>query len=187
MNHGCEDFHTNSRHNGGMDLLDRLLGHDAWTTGMLLSCSRRLSDAQLDQPFDMSRFTVRTTLDHIIENMELWTALMKGQPVVQRPAPASQWRTLDALEARLSSVAPQLASFARSVQQGGRLDDTWTDMLDSPPTHKSFGGTIAHVLWHSGHHRSQLILMLRALGVQGVIEGDVLSWEARHAAVVAGR
>jgi uncharacterized damage-inducible protein DinB len=185
MNDECEHFYMDTLHNGGMDLLDRLLGHDAWTTGMLLSQSRRLSDMQLDQHFDISRFTVRTTLDHIIENMELWTDLMKGQPLVQRPAPSSQWRTLDALEARLNSVAPQLASFARSIQQGGRLDDTWTDTLDSPPTRKSFGGTIAHVLWHSAHHRSQLILMLRALGVQGVIEGDMLSWEARHAAVLA--
>ena len=44
-----------------MDLLDRLLGHDRWTTARLLNLSRGLTDVQLDQPFDVGHQSLRTT------------------------------------------------------------------------------------------------------------------------------
>jgi len=54
-----------------MDLLDRLLGHDAWTTRQLLLCCRGLTDAELDREFDIGHRTVRATLLHIIRNDEV--------------------------------------------------------------------------------------------------------------------
>ena len=44
-----------------MDLLDRLLKHDRWATDQLLEVSRGLSDAQLDQAFDIGHRTLRET------------------------------------------------------------------------------------------------------------------------------
>jgi uncharacterized damage-inducible protein DinB len=40
-----------------------------------------------------------------------------------------------------------------------------------------YGGGIAYVITHSMHHRAQLLYMLRRLGIEGLPEGDVLSWE----------
>src|SRR5688572_16657515 len=59
---------TASRCTGGyrMDLLDRLLGHDHWTTARLLELSRDLTDAHLDQPIDIGHQTLRETFDHMI-------------------------------------------------------------------------------------------------------------------------
>ena len=51
-----------------MDLLDRLLGHDAWTTRQLLLRCRDLTDEQLDREFDIGHRTVRATLLHVIRN-----------------------------------------------------------------------------------------------------------------------
>ncbi len=51
-----------------MDLLDRLLGHDSWTTRQLLDLAGTLSDNQLDQEFDIGHRTVRRTFAHIIWN-----------------------------------------------------------------------------------------------------------------------
>ncbi|ADV66297.1 DinB family protein [Deinococcus maricopensis] len=161
-----------------MDLLDRLLGHDTWTTARLLAQSHTLTDAQLDQPFEIGWGTVRRTFAHVIDNMETWVDLMRGGPLRVLPEPAAQWETLEALEARLRVVAPELAALARAVQADGRWDEQWTDFLDDPPVRKTFGGGIAHVLTHSMHHRAQLIHMLRRLGVRDVVEGDALSWEA---------
>jgi uncharacterized damage-inducible protein DinB len=59
-----------------VDLLDRLLAHDAWTTRQLLDHCRALADDQLDRPFDIGHRTVRATFQHIIFNMEAWSALM---------------------------------------------------------------------------------------------------------------
>lgn len=159
-----------------MDLLDRLLGHDAWTTGRLLEQSRGLSDQQLDQDFDLGHRTVRRTLEHIIGNMEDWTALMTAAPIPEHPGPA----TLDELRVRLDSVSRDLARLAHEIQADGRWDDLWTDTLDSPPRQKTYGGAIAHVLTHSMHHRAQLIHMLKRLEVPDVIEGDVLGWEGQR-------
>ncbi len=54
-----------------MDLLDRLLGHDAWTTRQLLLRCRNLTDEQLDREFDIGHRTVRATLLHVIRNVEV--------------------------------------------------------------------------------------------------------------------
>ena len=64
-----------------MDLLDRLIGHDAWTTRLLLRRCQELSDEQVDRRFDIGHRTVRQTLHHIIFNVEVWASLMAGQQV----------------------------------------------------------------------------------------------------------
>ena len=46
------------------------------------------------------------------------------------------------------------------------------------PVQKSYAGTILHVITHDHMHRAEIRHMLQRLGVQGLIEGDVLSWEA---------
>ena len=61
-----------------MDLLDRLLGHDAWTTRHLLLLCRDLTDEQLDREFDIAHRTVRATFAHIINNVEAWSDCMAG-------------------------------------------------------------------------------------------------------------
>jgi uncharacterized damage-inducible protein DinB len=81
--------------------------------------------------------------------------------------------------ARLDRAAADFATLARSIAKRGAWDDRWLDHLDDPPAEKSFGGAIAHVITHGMHHRAQVLYMLRRLGVEGLPEGDVLSWEHR--------
>jgi hypothetical protein len=49
-----------------MDLLDRLLGHDLWSTRQLLTQARGLSAAQLDQEFGIDSRTLRGCFLHIV-------------------------------------------------------------------------------------------------------------------------
>jgi len=88
-----------------MDLLDRLLEHDAWTTRQLLLCCRGLSDKQLDHEFDIGRRTVRATLVHIIRNVEVWSDLMSGQPVRADQGVRPQDRPVAVLITRLDRAA----------------------------------------------------------------------------------
>jgi uncharacterized damage-inducible protein DinB len=163
-----------------MDILDRLLGHDAWTTRELLLRCRNLSDAELDRDFDIGHRTVRATLLHMIRNMEVWTDLIAGEPVRANEGTPPSGRTVEGLLRRLDTVAPELARTATRIARGGRLDELWVDHLDNPPAKKSYGGAIAHILTHSMHHRAQLLYLLRLLGVRDLIEGDVLSWEVQN-------
>ena len=162
-----------------MDLLDRLLEHDAWTTGQLLDRCRALSDDQLDRPFDIGHRTVRATLQHIIFNMEAWSALMAGATTLP-PRPPREGESLSTLADRLTRAAAVLAHVAHAVRAREGWDDRWLDVLDSPPTEKTYGGAIAHVITHSMHHRAQLLYMLRQLGLTALPEGDVLSWEQQR-------
>src|SRR4051812_9763566 len=101
-----------------MDLLDRLVGHDRWATACLLDLSRSLTDAQLDQPFDIGHRTVRATFEHMIVNIEFWTALMAERPVdAQRDD-----RSLAALAGRHERADATFSALARRVRDEQRLD-----------------------------------------------------------------
>jgi uncharacterized damage-inducible protein DinB len=160
-----------------VDLLDRLLEHDAWTTGQLIDCCRSLSDQQLDHHFDIGHQSIRATLHHIIFNMEAWSAAMAGADPATVDSSADD--SLESLAARLTRAAADLARVATSVRARDGWDELWVDLLDDPPAEKSYGGAIAHVITHSMHHRAQLLYMLKRLGLTGLPEGDVLTWEQR--------
>ncbi len=157
-----------------MDLLDRLLGHDFWTTRQLLDLAETLGDRQLDQDFDIGHRTVRKTFAHIIWNIECWTDLMRGLAV--RPRPAAN-QSIKALKERHEAASAEFCQLAREVVRQNRLDDVFLDPFDEPPQEKSFGGTIVHLATHAMHHRAQLLFLLRRLGVEGLPEGDTLTWE----------
>jgi len=156
-----------------MDLLDRLLGHDAWTTRQLLLLCRGMSDAHLDTEFDINKHTVRATFLHIIWNMEAWSDEIAGRAI--RPKPDG--RSVDAMLARLERAAHDLEAVARPIAARNGWDERWRDNPDDPNSEKTYGGAVLHVITHSMHHRAQLISMLKKLGVKDVPEGDVLSWE----------
>lgn len=164
-----------------MDLLDRLLGHDAATTRRMLACAARLPGEALDRDFDLGLRTVRATFQHVIRNMEVWTDLMTGASIRPDAGREPAGRTVEALTARLDRAADDLARLARDVAARNAWDETWVDHLDRPPRRKSYGGAIAHVVTHSMHHRAQLSHMLRRLGAPDVPEGDVLGWEQADA------
>lgn len=164
-----------------MDLLDRLLEHDAWTTRLLLILCRSLTEEQLDQDFDIGHRTVRATLLHVIRNVEVWADLMAGLPVRANQGEQPQGRSVQGMIARLDRATADLAAVARIVARRGGWDERWVDHLDDPPTEKTYGGGIAHVITHGMHHRAQLLYMLRRLGVRELPEGDVLSWEQQAA------
>ena len=159
-----------------MDLLDRLLAHDAWTTRQLLDRCRDLPDDQLDRSFDIGQRTLRATFQHIIVNMEAWSALMAGATTLP-PRPPREGEFISSLADRLTHAAAGLAHVAHAVRARNGWDDRWLDVLDDPPKEKTYGGAIAHVITHSMHHRAQVLFMLRQLGLTDLPEGDVLSWE----------
>ena len=165
-----------------MDLLDRFLGHDAWTTRQVLLLCQGLTAEQLDRDFDIGHRTLRATWVHLIGNIQVWTDLMVERPV-PRTSEAPAWAASPAtLLASWEAAMADFTQLARDLAAAGRLDDTYTDTLDNPPRRKTFGGTIAHLLTHDMHHRGEILYILQRLGVPDLPEGDVLTWEAttRH-------
>lgn len=158
-----------------MDLLDRLLGHDRWTTTQLLERCRELRVEQWTQSFDLGHQTLEATFQHMIGNVRVWTDLMAQRSV--RPSTDGMLTTADGLFAAWQTAYEDFATLARQIGDQGRWDATYVDVLDEPPQPKTFGGTIAHVITHNMQHRAEVIHVLTRLGLANVLEGDVLSWE----------
>ncbi len=160
-----------------MDLLDRLLEHDRWTTRQVLAICATLAPAQLQQPTAIGHGTLDETLRHMIRNVQVWTDLMCTRPV--RPRDPVELADIVDLAAIFETSYTDFADSARQMRDGNRLDDVYLDVLDEPPTPKTIGGTIAHVITHNMHHRSEILNMLGQVGVPNLPEGDVLGWEAQ--------
>ena len=160
-----------------MDLLDRLLGHDEWTTGELLRRCAGLTESQMRQQFDVGVGSLHKTLVHMIADVRIWTDLMS---IGSTDGATSTWNTLDLAsltDAHVTTYAA-FAEVARRVQAENRINDIWADSSDDPPAAKTFGGVILHVITHNMHHRAQMLNMLSRLGLKDLPEGDLLSWEA---------
>lgn len=161
-----------------MDILDRLLGHDVWTTRQLLLQCRSLTDAELDKPFDIDNRTLRQCFVHIVQNIEGWNDLLYERTPRTSTELHLLPQTIDGLLDRLADAGQEFANLAHKIERENRWDDVFVDVLDNPPRQKTFGGTIAHVITHSMHHRAQAMYIMEQLGLRQHIEGDVLSWEA---------
>ncbi len=162
-----------------MDLLDRMLASDRWTTARVLDLTSNLSDSQLDQPFDVGHRTMRATLEHMIFSLEVWTAAMADQPLTAHDDPT----TLTALAARHEIAAGAFAILARRLSDDQRLDEAFLDPWTDEPTRRTFGTTIVHVLLHNAQHRNEALHILQRLGVPNLPDGDPKEWEEAATAV----
>ena len=157
-----------------MTILDRLLGHDAWTTRQLLLRCRELSEEQTSRPFDIGCGNVRETFNHLILCMEKHTATIAGHPHAQL---VSEDASTEGMLARLTVAAKNFADCAIEIERTGKADEM---CINAEQTWRgSRGGLTAHLITHSMHHRAQILYMMDRLGLQDVIEGDVPGWEAQ--------
>ena len=163
-----------------MTILDRLLGHDAWTTRQLLLRCRELSDEQRSRPFDIGRRSLLGTFEHLIACMESHTDLLLGRRTQEHYLATKALRddeSVDGMLTRLTIVAKDFAEVAARVEREGRADEMVTNAGNG--NKRSLGGVIAHLITHSMHHRAQILYIMEQLGVPNVIEGDALGWESQ--------
>ena len=160
-----------------MSLLDLLLDHDHWATRRLLDVSGGLTDAQLDQEFDIGHRTLRATFGHMIFNVPFWAAFLGGgQPADGGYSADAQPddRSPAALTDHHERSYAAFAAAARRLRDEQRLGDTF---LDHYAVRKSFGGTILMVVEHNAEHRTEALHMLVRLGAPDVPEVDLGVWE----------
>jgi uncharacterized damage-inducible protein DinB len=159
-----------------MDLLDLLLDHDHWATARLLEASGGLTDAQLDQPFDIGHRTLRETFGHMIFNIPFWTAFLAGQPADGGYSADSQPddRSLAALIDHHERSYAAFATVSRGLRDEQRLDETFADHY---AVRKSFGGTILMIVEHNAEHRTEVLHILGRLGVPDLPEVDLGVWD----------
>jgi hypothetical protein len=117
-----------------MELIERLLGHGRWFTGMFLEAALPLSDEQLDREFDIGHRTYRKTEVHLVNVIEGETARLRGVPAAERlPENASIPDTLDAHKIAYDKFEEPLG---RLLPPGtnSRTPPTSTTMASRSPT-----------------------------------------------------
>jgi uncharacterized damage-inducible protein DinB len=154
-----------------MDLLDRLLEHDRWGTSQILKVCATLTDAQLDQEFDIGHRTLRVTIDHLISTIEGWTALM-----VRIPPPEHPDNLTIAMQAdRHDRAYAAFADLARRVMDEDRMEDMFADFYGVQQT---FGAAIVQVILHNEGHRNEAVHILTRLGLPAeTLEFDHALWD----------
>ena len=154
-----------------MTILERLLAHDAWTTRQLLLRSLELTDDQLDQEFEFGCRSLRGAFDHLLGCLEWQTDMLLGVESTSQDD-----STIEGMLLRLTTASKLFSAFATNVELESREDEL---VINSENGNiRTIGGQIAHLITHSMHHRAQILFMLDQLGVENVLEGDVLGWES---------
>lgn len=145
------------------DLIRAYFRYSDWATKEVLAAAGALSDAQLDQPFDMGPGTIRRTLEHIHQFEAVYLERWSGR--VETPWPAC--------EERVSIV--ELSERFRSTWRGRErflvaLTDedlkrviTWRDSRGSLFQAELYEALL-QVGNHSTHHRAQAVNMIRRVG-----------------------
>ena len=93
-----------------MDIIDRLLAHDTWTTRQLLLACQTLDDLAFDKTFDLDHASLRMTFEHILGTMETWTDLLYERSVEKRTG-----NSIPALLDRLSDISRDFANITRNI------------------------------------------------------------------------
>ena len=157
-----------------MDILERLMQHDDWGTTSLLDLGQTLTDAQLDQKFDIGHRSLRATLEHVVYNTEFWTAVMTGQKIAYHPPIDSP---LTELIQRHKLSYPNFQTLTRRVHDEQRLEETFLDHHGGKMT---YGGAILHVILHSAEHRTEAVHILHRLDapdLPDMVEFDHGLWD----------
>jgi len=154
-----------------MDILERLLEHDRWATTQVLAKAEPLTDAQLDQEFDIGHRTLRRTIDHILTVREGWIALMTRVPPPEHPESLPVSYQIE----RHERLAPAFADLARRLRDEESFDDTFQDFYDEPMT---YGSGILQNILHDEGHRNEAVHILTRLGLPGdELEFDYGLWD----------
>jgi uncharacterized damage-inducible protein DinB len=154
-----------------MELLDRMLGHDAWATNLILTHCRALTDEQLDQHFDIGIGSIRPTIIHQVNTLEFWASAMEHRPSTLDGAGSPSMTELIAIHERYHV---NFSRAAHAATEEKRLDELFTDVHGYPQSH---GATILQTMYHNTWHRAEIRHMLNRLGVENVWDGDPQEWE----------
>jgi len=154
-----------------MHLLDRLLGHDYWSTNRILHEARDLSHEDFTRPLPEGWGSLGANLTHHIWVVGMWTAQMSGQPISPRPDGSLTHAELVELHNRNHAAFREVA---RTIYMEDRQDELFVDHHCNP---EFLGATLNQFIHHNIEHRYQDREMLKLLGVEDIWEGDPQGWE----------
>lgn len=136
--------------------------YNDWANDLLIDAAAALSDAQLDQPFEMGIGSFRKTMLHIESAERYWLAHWCGDA-------NPKWAELDdatsmaALQNAWQTVREEREAFFEQLDDAMLLGEIAATPAPGMLLEFRLGETIAQVAMHGTHHRAQALNMLRHL------------------------
>jgi len=144
--------------------LERLYDYHYWANRRLLEAVSQLTPQQFTQDVAGSYGSIRNTLVHVLSAEWGWLDRCGGPPRGER-LKAEDYPTLDSVVATWSRVERDMRAFL-----SGLTEDDLTREIEfafgAGPKHSiAMYGLLEHAAIHAVHHRGQVSLLLRMLGV----------------------
>jgi uncharacterized damage-inducible protein DinB len=157
-----------------MNTLQSFLKYNDWADERILDASSHMSEAQLDQIFEIGLGTLRKTLKHIGDGEHVWLQRWQGRTETPWP-PYDEKIGMSALRDRFKATWRERAMFLSSsssedLMRVVRYRDSKGSLFDATLADMIMQGII-----HSQHHRAQAVNILRRLGA-GLVELDYMMW-----------
>jgi uncharacterized damage-inducible protein DinB len=144
----------------GRDTLCECFRFNDWAWDRLLAAVAPLSDAQLDQPFEMGEGSLRATLRHLYGTERNWLARWRGTDQRQFPH-ARDLAAPEAFDRAHRALAPERNADVAALDL--HRPCTYTNPQGRTYTF-ALQDVLLHVCNHGVHHRAQAVNMLRHLG-----------------------
>ncbi len=152
------------------DPVQILLAHNHWATRNVLDACAKLTDAQLDQEFEMGAGSLRATMTHVLGALRGWGDLLAQRDQRERLETQDPLSPVQLLE-MLDEVGADILATVDSP-----LDEVLTAERGGKSYSFTRGAILTHVTTHGMHHRAQVLNMLRHLGVDPVPPSSVMEW-----------
>ena len=144
--------------------LEALVDYSHWANRKLFDVLSQLTDEQFTQSVAGSYGSVRNTLVHLLSAEWGWVDRCGGTP--RGPAlDANDYPTVESVRQRWQHVETLTRAFIAGLRDED-LDRPIAWAMGGGPQHVTrLGELMQHAVIHSVHHRGQVSLLLRALGV----------------------
>lgn len=144
-------------------LLRELFDHADWAREKLFDIVAPLSDAQLDQPFEMGSGTIRKTLDHTRAAEKVWLERWKGESTAAYTE-SPPGTSLASLREKAREEAVQRSDFFNRLSAADLSRIVNFTSKDKVSYALPLDGLMLHVCNHGVYHRAQAVNMVRRVG-----------------------
>lgn len=162
-------------------VLRRYFAYSDWAMHRILQVVMLLSEADIDQRFEIGLGSIRATILHICDAEKWWQSAWEGEPAPRFEA-LPKITPLPVAAEMLVNVEQQRDMWLKHTE-ATRLE-TPIEVIANPdlPLRFRVGESLLQLCGHATHHRAQLAAMIRAVGA----EPPVLSYITWREAVASG-
>ncbi|MFI5311760.1 MAG: DinB family protein [Gemmatimonadales bacterium] len=144
--------------------LQHLYGYNYWANKKLFDVLKQLTPAQFTQSVAGSYGSIRNTLVHVLSAEWGWLDRCGGPPRGERLNP-EDYPTVESLVQAWARVESDMREFLSGLKDDDLARKVEFSLGGGPKHSFSLGHLMQHAAVHAVHHRGQVALLLRVLGV----------------------